>query len=205
MYHLLEKNVEDLEKEELGELISEIDKTKEDNPLLEKLSNLLKQYDSGQVKKHELRTLNHTIRTVLTVLKKNKEEELREILKFEQEEVEREKEIDESIECPHCGTINDRSTRYCKKCGREIFNLMDKVCVRCNAVNHHSATFCMSCGERFDTVEEAKLLNGNIECPFCGKKAKGGMTAKSVSIRCPNCGADWGGSKEQYGQLLKNL
>jgi DNA-directed RNA polymerase subunit RPC12/RpoP len=203
MYRLLEKNIEELDKEELAQLLDELTKDSEDNPLLSKLIGVLKQYDEGKVKKHELKELNHVIRTLLAVLKKNKEEELRTIMSLEKEEEMRERELEDSMQCPYCAHLTLRKNRFCTECGKEIYNYMDKVCPRCNSLNNHDARYCIYCGKRFE--HGSKELNAAIECPFCGKDAKGGITEVSASVRCTHCGAEWGGSREQYDMLIRNL
>jgi DNA-directed RNA polymerase subunit RPC12/RpoP len=202
MYRLLEKNIEELDRAELGQLIAELAQDREDDPLQEKLIGLLQQYHDGKVRKHETTDLNHVIRTLLAVIKKNKEEELRAILKLEKEEETRESEMEDAIQCPHCTHFTQKNNRFCSNCGRELYNLMDKVCPRCNGLNTHAATYCMHCGKLFDKHEQ---IEGTIECPFCGKEAKGGIGEKSARVDCPHCGAEWGGSKEQYEILVTSL
>jgi DNA-directed RNA polymerase subunit RPC12/RpoP len=205
MYRLLDQNVEELDKEELAKLKEELEKTKADNPLLQKLLEKLSLFDEGKVKKSELPKLNHSVRSLLTVLRRHQQAELQATEQIVEEEGEREKQLKDAIQCPVCGHFSPKGSSYCSSCGKRLFNKMDKVCFKCNGLNPHGAKFCMQCGARFDTGEEAKFLDGEVQCPFCGRTAKGGVTEKSAFVDCSHCGAEWGGSNEQYEMLLKNL
>lgn len=43
-----------------------------------------------------------------------------------------------------CGTANDKNSRFCKKCGKELF----KVCPNCNEKVENDSEFCTKCGTK---------------------------------------------------------
>lgn len=51
--------------------------------------------------------------------------------------------MNESIVCS-CGTTNDKDSRFCKKCGKELY----KVCPNCNAKVENDSEFCTKCGTK---------------------------------------------------------
>lgn len=58
------------------------------------------------------------------------------------------------IPCPHCGTSNPQSGKFCQKCGKELIvrpaPVTSKRCTSCGTENSMSAGFCSKCGTKLD-------------------------------------------------------
>ena len=69
--------------------------------------------------------------------------------------------------CRHCGTLLDRDSRFCKKCGsRSPFVALCPTCMREVSENHE---FCVGCGRELYII-----------CPKCKKRTFAGD-------KCTNC------------------
>jgi hypothetical protein len=54
--------------------------------------------------------------------------------------------------CPGCQTANQKNTKFCKKCGRELGVL----CPKCNTLNEMDTIFCQDCGVNIRQAREQK-------------------------------------------------
>jgi ribosomal protein L40E len=54
--------------------------------------------------------------------------------------------------CPHCGTSNPQSGKFCQKCGKELIvqstPVSSKKCANCGTENNTSADYCSKCGTK---------------------------------------------------------
>ena len=75
--------------------------------------------------------------------------------------------------CPHCGSENLMSNRFCGNCGAMLAAetlQAEKTCSMCNTQNPPNFRFCGYCGVRLDN-----------NCPNCGE------IVPPDSRYCPNC------------------
>jgi ribosomal protein L40E len=58
------------------------------------------------------------------------------------------------VPCPHCGTSNPQSGKFCQKCGKELIvrqtPVTSKKCTSCGTENAMGAGFCSKCGTKLN-------------------------------------------------------
>jgi membrane protease subunit (stomatin/prohibitin family) len=81
-----------------------------------------------------------------------------------------------TVTCPKCHTETPEQSRYCYRCGHQMF--VQNICPSCNKELPTEASFCMFCGFKLDARPKcphcsAELIPGSKFCGSCGKSVKG--------------------------------
>ena len=85
---------------------------------------------------------------------------------------------DNYIICQECGDKNDKSTKFCKKCGEKIEEKY-QTCPECNCKCDKDTEYCKECGQKLtdDKYSYCSKCNHRNDkesnfCEKCGKKLK---------------------------------
>ena len=81
------------------------------------------------------------------------------------------------IICSYCNTKNDTTSKYCKKCGKELSISINKtICQYCHTENDQDADFCKKCGKslKSNICKSCHTENDTnaVYCKKCGEKLK---------------------------------
>lgn len=89
-----------------------------------------------------------------------------------------------TVTCPKCHTDTPEQSRYCYRCGHQMFT--QNICPSCSKELPSEASFCMFCGFRLDAKMKcphcsAEIIPGSKFCGSCGKSVKDDADGKAHS------------------------